>query len=364
MDPQSDDLARLRERLKESARREAGFNYATYIRLRISGVVDRYAETACAVCDLPADSSHAQLTRRVVRCWAEGEGLFDKESIEPSERQQEFLAHFDLDYAQRRLRFVIDGVSGWYKRVGDPGYPSREELDEVKARLWTSVVRLRQVMAGEDFDKEVGPQFQTCFPVELMRDFMRQPEFDPQEYVDEHSDDLAKLEVALRKFLQQQLAGFTGKLYADLLQRAESWDDQRKWALLSRYLGFQFWDQLLYPVQALSDVGERDKVEVVRLSPRDAKRIPPPQTDRNKLVGAGQHHFGAFLSDRGGRERDYLWGRLDAAERLVGILLKGSPDEEQKRWCNEAFRAILEEDEPDLPNASDLIGHVRSKIGG
>jgi len=364
VDPQSDELARLRKRLDEAARQEAGFNLATYMRLKISGVVDRYSEIACAVCNLPADSSHAQLMRRVVRCWAEGEGLFDKESIEPSARQEVFLIDFDLDYRQRRLRFVIDGVSGWYKRVGDPGYPSRQDLDDMKARLWASVVRLREVMAGEDFDKEVAPHFQKCFPEEVMRDFMRRPEFDPQEYVDEHGDDLAALEVALRTYLNHQLVTFTGDLYVDLLEHAKDWDAQRKWALLSRYLGFQFWDLLLYPVQALSDVGERDRIEVVRLSPRDAKRIPPPETDRSKLVGAGQHHFGAFLSDRGGREQDYLWGRLDAAERLVGILLKGSPEEEQKRWCNEAFRAILEEDEADLPNASDLVRYVRSEIGG
>jgi hypothetical protein len=102
----------------------------------------------------------------------------------------------------------------------------------------------------------------------------------------------------------------------------------------------------------------------VRLSPRDTKRVPPQPTGRSKLLGAGQRHFGAFLSDRGGREKDYLWGRLDAAERLIGILLRGSPEEEHERWCNEAFHAILEEDKLALPNASNLVRHVRSEIGG
>jgi patatin-related protein len=364
-DPHSPELAQLRQRLDTAARQDAGFNYATYVRLKISGVVDRYAETACTVCDLPPDSSHAQLARRVVRCWAEGERLFEKESIEPSDRQRRFLVDFDLDYAQRRLRFVIDGVSGWYACVGKPGYPSREQLDDVKARLWMAVLTLREVMAGTDFDEEVGPHFHTCFPVEVMREFMRQPEFDPNEYVDEHRDELAALEAALRTFLKKQLATFTSDLYVDLVKRTQNWDEQRKWALLSRYLGFQFWDVLLYPVQALSDVGERDTVEVVRLSPRDAKRIRPPQPNGHaKLVGAGQHHFGAFLSDRGGREKDYLWGRLDGAERLINILLRDSPEEDKERWCKEAFGAILEEDAQALPNAAELVRHVESEIGG
>jgi hypothetical protein len=226
------------------------------------------------------------------------------------------------------------------------------------------VLRLRRVMAGEDFDRDVGPHYKTCLPGDAMREFMRKPEFDPKDYVKEHRDDLRALEQALQKFLKTELASFTSGLYVDLLKRTQSWNDARKWGLLSRYLGFQFWDLLLYPVQALSDVGERDKIEVVRLSPRDAKRIPAPQpTARSKLVGAGQHHFGAFLSDRGGREKDYLWGRLDAAERLIGILLRDAPEEVQARWCSEAFRAILDEDERAVPSAADLVRHVRSQIG-
>ena len=365
-DPRSPELARLRDRLDSTARKDAGFNYATYVRLKLSGVVDRYAETACTVCDFPADSSHAQLARRVVRCWAEEDGLFDQKSVDPTDRQRQFLVDFDLDYAQRRLRFVIDGVSAWYPCAGHDGYPSRDELDAVKGRLWEAVVRLRQVMTGKDFDAEVGRHFHTCFPVDAMRKFMLQPEFDPKEYVEEHKADLAAVEQALRTFLRKQLATFTSDLYVDLLSRTQSWDEQRKWELLCRYLGFQFWDILLYPVQALSDVGERDQVEVVRLSPRDAKRIPPqPGSGHSKLVGAEQHHFGAFLSDRGGREKDYLWGRLDGAERLIGIVLRDSPEADKERWCNEAFRAILQEDRENLkePEASDLVRHVETKIG-
>ena len=79
-------------------------------------------------------------------------------------------------------------------------------------------------------------------------------------------------------------------------------------------------------------------------------------------MGAESHHFGAFLS-RSGREQDYLWGRLDGAERLVGILLHDAAESDRDRWCEEAFRAILEEDEEAVPNASDLVRHVRTTIG-
>ena len=80
-----------------------------------------------------------------------------------------------------------------------------------------------------------------------------------------------------------------------------------------------------------------------------------------KLVGAEKGHFGAFLS-RKGREQDYLWGRLDGAERLLGILLDGVDEADAKRWCDEAFGAILEEDEQAVPKAADLVRHVRATI--
>jgi hypothetical protein len=154
------------------------------------------------------------------------------------------------------------------------------------------------------------------------------------------------------------------KMRDALLELTKGWERDRRWDLLVRYLGFPFWDVLLYPVQALSDVGERDNVEVVRISPRDTHRIPVPRTEgqRGKLKGAETHHFGAFLT-RAGRENDYLWGRLDGAERLIGIVLHDAPEADRARWCKEAFLAILEEDEEAVPTAAGLVRHVRTTLG-
>jgi hypothetical protein len=48
---------------------------------------------------------------------------------------------------------------------------------------------------------------------------------------------------------------------------------------------------------------------------------------------------------------------------LIGILLADTPEEDRRRWCDEAFRAILEEDEQAVPKASDLVRRVRETIG-
>jgi patatin-related protein len=362
-DPDSQALAQIRAHLDEEARRSAGFSYATYVRLKISGVVDRYAATACAVCDLPIDSTHALLTRSTLRCWAEQEKLFEQR-IQPSSRQLDFLIAFDLGYGERRLRFVVDGLNAWYDSAGTDGYPPREGLDAVKARLWGAIGTVRDAMSGTGFDDALTGRYTACFAADAMRTFMETKGFDAETYTNEHHEQLAALESGLREYLRQKLSGFTSALYSDLLELTKGWPQERRWELLVRYLGFPFWDVLLYPVQALSDVGERDHVEVIRISPRDAHRIPVPASNgqHRKLKGAETHHFGAFLS-RAGRENDYLWGRLDAAERLIGIVLHDRPKADRERWYKEAFLAILDEDEQTVPRAADLVRHVRATMG-
>jgi patatin-related protein len=362
-DPADPKLTEIRTKTSDEARESAGFSYATYVRLKISGVVDRYAQTACAVCNLPADSSNALLTRSALRAWAEQQGLF-KQQIKPTEMQLEFLKDFDLGYGERRLRFVIDGLNHFYSKAGTEGYPQREEIDAAKGRLWEAVGDLRDAMSGRGFDEVLSRSFDECFAADPMHEFLEQKGFDAHAYAAEHEAQLSALEAELRRYLQEKLAGFTGDLYAGLLELTDGWSDERRWDLLVRYLGFPFWDVLLYPIQALSDVGERDFVEVVRVSPRDESRIPPLDPKKKKLIGAEKGHFGAFLSRRG-REQDYLWGRLDGAERYVRILLgEDAADADVERWCNEAFLAILDEDAQAVPKAAPLVRHVRETIGG
>ena len=125
-----------------------------------------------------------------------------------------------------------------------------------------------------------------------------------------------------------------------------------------RYLGFPYWDETTYPARSLSDVGELDEVQVVRVSPLDTHRLTPPGKDgkpdaRSKLRGVAIMHFGAFFR-RAWRENDYLWGRLDGAERLLWLL--GDPSDQSAK---EAFQAIAAEEEPSLTKAGPLIERVK-----
>jgi len=70
-------------------------------------------------------------------------------------------------------------------------------------------------------------------------------------------------------------------------------------------------------------VGEAELCEVFRISPRDATSIVDENAlteKRRKLAGTALFHFGAFLN-REWRQNDLMWGRLDAAERIIHCIL-------------------------------------------
>ena len=196
-DPADSKLADIRKRTEEEARASAGFSYATYVRLKISGVVDRYAETACGVCDLPPDSTHALLARSALRCWAEERNLFEQAWTRLPSSSTSCKA-FDLAHGERRLRFVIDGLNHLYANAGNEGYPDREQIDAAKARLWEAVGTLRDAMAGAGLRRDAPRLVRNLLRRGRDAEFMERTGFDPEDYMDEHSKELDALEVALR----------------------------------------------------------------------------------------------------------------------------------------------------------------------
>jgi hypothetical protein len=94
------------------------------------------------------------------------------------------------------------------------------------------------------------------------------------------------------------------------------------------------------------------------MSPYEARvlKTPPAQ----KVQGKRLMHFWAFF-DRTARENDYLWGRLDGAAHLIGILL-GKDHPQYRQWCLRAFAAILEEDEPALTHVGETVRSLKTEV--
>ena len=117
------------------------------------------------------------------------------------------------------------------------------------------------------------------------------------------------------------------------------------------YTEFEFYDMIAFPILHEAGVGESDVVEVLRVSPIDARRlVADPAARRKKLAGTALSNFGAFFV-REWREHDMLWGRLDAAERLVCALVPDAvvPEKDSHAWnirealIRELHEAILDE---------------------
>jgi hypothetical protein len=125
------------------------------------------------------------------------------------------------------------------------------------------------------------------------------------------------------------------------------------------------WDVLTFTLPDWRDLGEHDEIRVDRISPVDAVSLRAGATS-STLKGAELRHFAGFFS-RALRESDYLWGRLDGAERLIDIMCDAaSPDiildqQEIKNFKIAAFRAIINTEQKHIEDRS-LLATLRSAI--
>ncbi|HEY3081754.1 MAG TPA: patatin-like protein [Chloroflexota bacterium] len=86
------------------------------------------------------------------------------------------------------------------------------------------------------------------------------------------------------------------------------------------YAEFEELDAHVYPLELVGDLREKDVIETVRISPRDADKGFSRLDLAEKVSGDALYHFGAFFK-RSWRSNDVLWGRLDALCELTQELL-------------------------------------------
>ncbi len=102
---------------------------------------------------------------------------------------------------------------------------------------------------------------------------------------------------------------------------------------------------------------------MIRLSPLDSRLVPvpgcqntPPKVS-DKLEGDEAWHFAAFLA-RPKRETDYLWGRLDAVERLISLLV----GEHASAAYTLGFRAVVEAEAGSLTHIDKVMEPLREAV--
>ena len=361
-DPTQANIRDVNTAMHQAAQERLGSGYRSYIRLKLQRVMDDVAEIVARTWAYPPDSGQASFVRTAMLALLERK--FPAETGEViTQPVKAFLKSFDLAFTERRLRFVIQGVNASYHDEpadGDHGTPSigplddagRQRLDTVKKELYGFIDQLWAPVSREAIQRELGEEPFGLFSEDQLAEPLRQ-EIRPQDFVDQHRQQLDALLEWLQQHLDATFGTFPQRLWTRFVEVTAGWDKLQQ-LLLVRFLGFPVWDTLLLPIVELSGVRQFSEIQVVRISPRDGD---PNRLPAKRLLGADMHHFGAFFT-RKAREHDYLWGRLDGVEQLLDIL---APDIDQS-WYRRAFEAVLDEEGPSLPAARAVIQEVRSKV--
>ena len=128
---------------------------------------------------------------------------------------------------------------------------------------------------------------------------------------------------------------------------AEAWDD------------FDWHDAHFFPIDYFGDLGERNVIDVIRISPIDAERAFSNRRFEDKITGETVMHFGAFLK-KSWRSNDIMWGRLDGACRLLDALL--TEERLGRSVGNPEVRRRLARDLKDELNPKKLFPHAGARI--
>lgn len=356
-----DDIEKHFEIATSSATHDAGMSVATYARLRVRSVIDGFSWQLNQAANFPGGSFHADFVADLMREWATGAGLFDQAPT-VTDQQLAFMDCFDLGYYERQVRFAINALSGWYHR-DEGAAPPRASLDWGKERLYQRLDEAGKVYKDLASCNGVQAALETVFSKETIVSAL-DSQISTRQLIEQNASTLAAMESDARAHLTRVVPDWRRSVHADILQLTSDWPAAQRDEMLVRYLGFPFWDVLTFPVQILSGVNERDGVEVARLSPRDVHLLDGV-VEGAKLAGIGFHHFGAFFG-RAERENDYLWGRLDAIERLVAIVSDdpAQPDlsPPNARACAELFKAVLDEEAPKLKAIESLTSRLRGAV--
>jgi patatin-related protein len=345
--PQTADLERWRKLTNAEAARFPLSGYSGYVALKARRAAGVVAEVICRALEYPDDARHGYFVRALVREWLRREGALeppayaDEEGHRLAAAQRALLDAFDVPFRIRRVRALVGAVNQCY--VG-PEMPA-------------AVAERRQARAALDGCKAVLAEIAFAFETAL-RDVADVGAAISGALGDIGTDEIDRFIVDLRFSADATIGRYAAQLravYADLSARfAAAGDEQNRritaaidalpaWArakVAAMLAAFPFLDLALFPLMDAAGVTDLIVIETMRVSPHDAVFL---SRDPARLKGRNLGAFAAFL-ERGAREHDLMWGRLDGAERLIELIAAAAvPDEAQRQSLRREFtrRAML-----------------------
>lgn len=338
--PPVEQVRRARESAMDMARQHSGFVHPGYAQVRLSRLVNRIAKL---VKRLGANDNQPRATERLEQ--AIGPLMPDvREAFHPYSGESGSVnpLYLDVDYRIRCLRSVIRKVNSLYANERlDAG--TVERLGHLKGRLYEIITYLQYRWSRQFYGRETR---EACGPMDIL------------------NRDKSRMETVL--FLLHERMGLidldhlTDEVICTADNELSSWLPDRP--ILRAYLGFSFYDAVMLPIQQTLDHTELGEVAVSRISPKDPGVLRPEGT---ALKGAQLQTFGAFFN-RSWREHDYLWGRLNAAERLASLLANVVSDNDAVGFATSQlrglFESILDEEADHLKADLDLVPGLRGLI--
>jgi hypothetical protein len=329
------------------------------------------------VCGHAPNSPRARWVEAALETWARRQGIERRDYPIPPDATREtelplpmtFLVSLNLDYRYRRLYFVMHTINRFYPRLADPelrGVTSGA-LDVFKREVYACLEAL-QTREGVDFlSSECREAIRGLFPHQDREETNTDALPEAESFVEQNEQAVTALVEEIGR--QANFLGFNEDSDAVLSSPAfHALGPACRRGLLISYIGFVFWDIIILPMlgtRVRHKLGELGEIVVDRISPDDATTIRSSGTTPS-IRGADFAHFGAFLS-RAARENDYLWGRLDAIDRLFDLLASASGRNhaaaiDLRAFKKRAFAAVLSEEETRLVNVPHLLTELRQIV--
>jgi patatin-related protein len=371
-------LGGWREQVNSQAVRDAGFAYQAYVRLKLASVRAFGAELIVKLRGVPDRSPLARLVAEIIDAWAIAKGIvYERAGSEALEfdagvRGQapawvDYLLAFDVKYRERRLHFMIEGQNRLYGLLDQERFGGLDPLvvDRLKREFYRRLDGLRQRENAAYYSSETRNLVAEIFPVEPLAGEIKDLRAHAASFVEQHLEGIDRLieRIATEIDLNASTHDLDG-LLAGL--DPNEWHPEARREVLTNYLGFPFWDVLVFPVTSTRELGELKEILVDRISPEDVTSLKGFQ-GTGSLRGIGFGHFAAFFS-RAYRENDYLLGRLHAADRLIEIVCDSAGRDALPAQFDlgalkrRAFTSILDSEEKYLRHGKELVEALRRCI--
>ncbi|HET7574241.1 MAG TPA: DUF3376 domain-containing protein [Solirubrobacterales bacterium] len=232
-------------------------------------------------------------------------------------RPAERILHLALDLLRPALAEASRGGDNRDKR--QVLLEARIAIDAQLRRLGTARERVTEAEATHDPSR---------IEAESAAARVNQACAEAREQAEEASEAVHAGVEALRDCVTAHRELFPGPTWGALFGTSESATEEIR-CFIARALSIEVVRRAFSPA---ADIESAEELSFVQLTPEAPSPIfsanpihlPGPASTRQKLTGAGLGHFAGFYR-RSWRANDFMWGRLDAAARVVDMLLLNPP---------------------------------------